>query len=177
MIVFLLSGIWHGAAWTYIIWGVLHGAYQIIGNLTAKPRSRLLEKMKLSEDGALVKSVRCVITFILVSLAWLIFRANSLPDMLVLFKELFTGWGGVNIVESLNTLGLSLRSIITIILSVIILKLLDLQISTKMAEDSENTAISGTRVAVYLTITWCVAIAWMILLLSNVDSAFIYFQF
>ena len=177
MIVFLLSGIWHGAAWTYIIWGVVHGLYQIVGNLTAKPRSRLLEKAGLPEGGALVKGVRTVVTFILVSLAWLIFRANSLPDMLTLFKELFSGWGDVNIVESLNALGLTLRSIITVILSVVILKLLDLQISTKMHEERENAAISGTRVAVYVVLTWCVAAAWMLLLISNVDSAFIYFQF
>ena len=177
MIVFLLSGIWHGAAWTYIIWGVVHGLYQIVGNLTAKPRSRLLEKAGLPENGALVKGVRTVVTFILVSLAWLIFRANSLPDMLTLFKELFSGWGDVNIVESLNALGLTLRSIITVILSVVILKLLDLQISTKMHEERENAAISGTRVAVYVVLTWCVAAAWMLLLISNVDSAFIYFQF
>lgn len=177
MIVFLLSGIWHGAAWTYIIWGVLHGVYQIVGNLTAKPRSRLIEKMGLREDGILVRSVRTVITFILISISWLFFRANSLSDTLSLFGELFGGWGDVNIVGSLNTLGLSLSSIITIILSIIILKLLDLQVSTKMHENRENTAISGTRVTVYLTLTWCVAIAWMILLLSDVNSAFIYFQF
>ena len=177
MIVFLLSGIWHGAAWTYIIWGVLHGIYQIVGNLTAKPRSRLIERVGLSESGALVRSVRTVITFILVSLSWLIFRANSLSDMLALFTELFGGWGDVNIAESLNALGLSLSSIITVILSIIVLKLLDLQISTKMHENRENTAISGTRVTVYLVLTWCVAIAWMLLLLSDIDSAFIYFQF
>ena len=177
MIVFLLSGIWHGAAWTYIIWGALHGVYQIIGNLTAKPRSRLIERVGLSESGALVRSVRTVITFILVSLSWLIFRANSLSDMLALFTELFGGWCDVNIAESLNALGLSLSSIITVILSIIVLKLLDLQISTKMHENRENTAISGTRVTVYLVLTWCVAIAWMLLLLSDIDSAFIYFQF
>ena len=177
MIVFLLSGIWHGAAWTYIIWGVLHGVYQIVGNLTAKPRSRLIAKVGLKEDGALVRGVRTVITFILVSIAWLVFRANSLSDMLALFAQLFAGWGGVSVTESLATLGLSLRTIITIALSVIILKLLDLQISTKMHEKRENAEISSTRVAVYLTLTWCVAIAWMLLLASDVESAFIYFQF
>lgn len=177
MIVFLLSGIWHGAAWTYIIWGAVHGIYQIIGNLTAKPRSALIEKVGLKEDGALVKGVRTVITFILVSITWLIFRANSLSDMTALFGELFCGWGDVNIFNSLAALGLTLRSIITIILSVIILKLLDLQISTKMNEDRENTEISATRISAYVVITWCVAVAWMILLASNVDSAFIYFQF
>lgn len=177
MIVFLLSGIWHGAAWTYIIWGAVHGLYQIIGNLTAKPRSKLVEKAGFREDSALVKGVRTVITFILVCFTWIIFRANSLSDMAALFGELFTGWGDVNISESFAALGMSIRSVITIILSLIILKLLDLQVGTKLSEERENVAISSTRVAVYLTLMWCVAIAWMILLVSNVDSAFIYFQF
>ena len=51
-IVFLLSGIWHGAAWTYIIWGVIHGVYQIIGHITSGLRSKLWDKLKISQTSA-----------------------------------------------------------------------------------------------------------------------------
>ena len=177
MIVFLLSGIWHGAAWTYIIWGIIHGVYQIIGNLTAKPRSRLISRLGFREDGAPVRYVRTVITFILVSLAWMVFRANSLAELGSLFATLFTGWGGVSIAASLDSLGMSVINLITIILSVVILKLLDKQINTR--PDADNTArlINPARSAVYVTLCWCVAVAWLILLASNTESAFIYFQF
>ena len=177
MIVFLLSGIWHGAAWTYVLWGAVHGVYQIVGNLTAKPRSRLLARIGLKEDSALVVWPRRVITFILVSLAWMIFRANSFADLGLLFKTLLAGWGGVSIGASLEALGMSLVSLITIVLSIIVLRQLDLQINTRPGLDNSALSISPARSTVYVVLSWCVAVAWIILLASNQESAFIYFQF
>ena len=177
MIVFLLSGIWHGAAWTYIIWGVLHGIYQIVGNLTAKPRSRLIAKLGFDEKGRAVTYVRRVITFALVCLAWMVFRANSLSDLGTLLSTLFTGWGGIDFGASLDALGMSVINIITIILSIIMLKQLDLQINTKPNLDNSAKVINPARSMVYVSLCWCVAAAWMILLASNIESAFIYFQF
>ena len=177
MIVFLLSGIWHGAAWTYVLWGVVHGVYQIVGNLTAKPRSRLLVKLGLIEDGLFVTWSRRGLTFILVCLAWMIFRANSFSDLGILFKTLFVGWGDVSIGASLEALGMSVTNVITIILSVIVLKQLDLQINTRPNLDNSTLALNPSRSVVYVALSWCVAIAWIILLASNLESAFIYFQF
>lgn len=177
MIVFLLSGIWHGAAWTYVLWGVLHGFYQLIGNLTATPRARLIGKLGLREDSAAVVWVRRVITFVLVCFAWLIFRANSLADAGALMRSLFCGWGGVNIAASLDALDMSVVNIITIILSLVVLKALDLQINTQPDSDNSATVISPARSTVYLVLCWAVALGWMILISSNAESSFIYFQF
>ncbi len=177
MIVFLLSGIWHGAAWTYVLWGVVHGVYQIVGNLTAKSRSKLIAKIGIVENSPFDIWSRRVITFILVSLAWMIFRANSFADLGILFKTLFAGWGGVSVGASLEALGLSVVNIVTIILSLIVLKQLDLQINTRPNQDNSALSISPSRSVVYVVVCWCVAIAWIILLASNQESAFIYFQF
>ena len=177
MIVFLLSGIWHGAAWTYVLWGVLHGIYQIVGNLTTKPRSRLIAKLGFNEKGRVITCVRRIVTFGLVCLAWMVFRANSISDLGALLATLFTGWSGAGIGASLDALGMSVINVITIILSVIILKSLDLQINTRPKLDNSAMAISPVRSTVYVCLCWCVAAAWMILLASNIESAFIYFQF
>lgn len=177
MIVFLLSGIWHGAAWTYILWGVLHGIYQIIGNLTAKPRQRLLSTIGIKEDFFAVVWVRRIITFLLVSFAWMLFRANSISDLGVLISTLFGGWGSVSIKDSLDALELSLINIITIALSLVVLKQLDLQINTKPNQDNSALAFNPARYAVYLIITWIVVLGWIILLMAGEQSAFIYFQF
>ena len=177
MIVFLLSGIWHGAAWTYVLWGVVHGVYQIVGNLTAKSRSKIIARIGIVENSPFDIWSRRVITFILVSLAWMIFRANSFSDLGILMRTLFTGWGGVSIKASLEALEMSVVTIITIILSVIVLKQLDLQINTRPNQDNGALPISPSRSVVYVVICWCVAIAWIILLASNQESAFIYFQF
>ena len=176
-IVFLLSGIWHGAAWTYIIWGITHGIYQIVGNLIAKPKARLIEKMGCTEKSLGIKIFNVSVTFILVCLAWMIFRANSLSDLGILLRELFLGWGDVSFSASLDALSLSLVGIITIILSLVILKELDRQINTRPNLDRDSFALSPARGVVYLVLTWTVALAWIILLASNIESSFIYFQF
>ncbi len=177
MIVFLLSGIWHGAAWTYVLWGVLHGVYQVVGNLTAGPRKKLISKVGLEESSAPVAWVRRVITFLLVCFSWLIFRANSLSDAWLLIRQLFTGYGGVSISESLAAIDMSLVNILTILLSLVVLKALDLQINTRPDSDNSAKIISPARSTVYLALCWAVGIAWMILLASNAESSFIYFQF
>ncbi|MBR2461459.1 MAG: MBOAT family protein, partial [Clostridia bacterium] len=177
MIVFLVSGIWHGAAWTYILWGVMHGFYQIIGNLTAKPRSALISKLGFNEKGSLVVGARRVITFALVCIAWMSFRANSIADLGVLYQTLFTKWSGVSLNASLDALGLNLVGVVTTVLSVIIIKQMDIQINTKPAQDHSAELLNPVRVSAYVCVCWTIAAAWLILLASNIESSFIYFQF
>jgi len=177
MIVFLVSGIWHGAAWTYILWGVMHGFYQIIGNVTAKPRSALIARLGFNEKGGLVQSVRRVITFALVCIAWMAFRANSLHDLGVLYKTLFTGWGNISLNASMEAIGMNLIAVVTTILSVILIKQMDIQINTKPDKDSSAELFNPARATAYVCVCWTVAVAWLILLASNVESSFIYFQF
>ena len=69
MVVFLVSGLWHGAAWTFVIWGALHGFYQIVGILLKKPKSALYAKLKIDENAGWVQVMRRIVTFILVALA------------------------------------------------------------------------------------------------------------
>ena len=176
LIVFLLSGIWHGAAWTYILWGVVHGIYQIVGNLIAKPKAKLISGIGLSDRSLGVVVYRKTVTFILVCLAWMIFRANSISDLGILLGGLFSG-GGVGFVASIEAMGLSLVKILSIIFSVIIMKQLDRQINTRPNYQGNKLSLSASRSAVYLILVWAVAVGWMILLASGAESSFIYFQF
>ena len=72
MITFLVSGVWHGAGWTFVAWGLIHGAYQCVGRAT-KP---LQERLRIPA------AVRVVITFCLVTFAWIFFRAGSMGEAL-----------------------------------------------------------------------------------------------
>lgn len=86
MIVFLLSGAWHGADWTFVIWGGIHGLYQVCGVLARRwPRLRL-------PDGKGFDLLRWGRTFALVTFAWLFFRADGLADAWLLLSRLGTGW-------------------------------------------------------------------------------------
>ncbi|MBO7376653.1 MAG: MBOAT family protein [Clostridia bacterium] len=172
MVVFLVSGLWHGAAWTFVIWGALHGAYQIIGKFTYKPRNKLLSKIGLNPDGKLVGAVRTFNTFLLAGFAWIFFRANNFADLRVLIVKLFTDWrfSLSFFSDSLSAMGLSLVGILTCIISIIILSLLD-------RDGLKPTPLRSRPDFRYTYVVWAIAIAWMILLAGDGASSFIYFQF
>ena len=86
MIVFLVSGIWHGANWTFILWGLLHGLLSVIDRLTEKKTNNLFEPFKW------------IFTFIIINILWLLFRANSVSEWLgILHKILSFGNTSISI--------------------------------------------------------------------------------
>lgn len=89
MITFLVSGLWHGADITFVIWGGLHGLYQIVGKLTKPVRDRLLPKREGSLFHRLHGLWQMLFTFALVWFAWIFFRANSVQDALYAVTHLF----------------------------------------------------------------------------------------
>ncbi|MCP4153301.1 MAG: MBOAT family protein [bacterium] len=76
-ITMFLGGLWHGASWTFVIWGMLHGIYLIVGYTTKKARKRWARKIKLNKFPRLKHFLSVFITFNLVSFAWIFFRAES----------------------------------------------------------------------------------------------------
>lgn len=171
-IVFIISGIWHGAAWTFILWGAIHGIYQIVGVLTRPARDRLVSRLGFSTESAAVVWVRRIITFALVAFSWLFFRANSISDAFLLVTRLFTSH--LPISDSLSALGLDLTSSIHIILSVILLILLDRVI---LYEDTEKEKDPMRKGGILTVLTWTVLIVWTLLLSEDMISTFIYFAF
>ena len=173
--VFLISGIWHGAAWTYILWGVVHGLYQIVGNITEKSRAGLRERLKIA-DAKWYAVFRRGVTFLLVLIAWVAFRANSLADMSALYKTLFLGWGELDLSASLSSLGLGIVPAATVILAIIATVQLDKQIALKEPLNSGFNGILPDRAGMYIYLAWTIAAAWLILLSNSGASSFIYFQ-
>lgn len=92
-IVFLLSGFWHGANWTFIIWGALHGFYLVFAIISEPQRKSLNVILGLNKFPRLYKALQIVTTFLLVSFAWIFFRANSLKDAFYICTHLFSGLG------------------------------------------------------------------------------------
>ncbi len=88
LLVFLVSGLWHGAAWHYVAWGGLHGLYLTAGRLTRDARSRALRALGVREDGTLRRVCGTAVTFALVALAFLFFRANSMSDAALLLRAI-----------------------------------------------------------------------------------------
>jgi len=86
-LVFLISGVWHGASWMFVIWGALHGIYLIIGKEKDKFIKRLSIKKKLPD--VVNKSIQIFLTFALVTFAWIFFRATTLTQAIDVIKKIF----------------------------------------------------------------------------------------
>lgn len=85
LIVFTISGLWHGAAYTFIIWGAMHGVCMVIERLVYG------EKIKqLSDKFSMSNIIRIIITFTIVNFAWIFFRINNLGDVMQILKKIFT---------------------------------------------------------------------------------------
>lgn len=89
LIVFGVSGIWHGVGVNFFIWGLLHGAYQVFDGLTAGIRKRIVALCGLDEDAFSFRFGQRVWTFALVTFAWIFFRAQTIADAWSVIKRLF----------------------------------------------------------------------------------------
>lgn len=187
MVTFLVSGLWHGANWTFVLWGALHGLFQVAGDLLA----RLVRKIKkvppdrpLSDDKSsnkvgtrCINGIKIVFTFLLVGFAWIFFRANSIRDAFYMASHLFSDinqWTSRQYVYDLfNSFGVQLLEMIIIGGAIALLAGLELYSGERVVHDALMKTPAALRWAVYIII--CMAI-----LSTGVfggDNAFIYFQF
>jgi D-alanyl-lipoteichoic acid acyltransferase DltB (MBOAT superfamily) len=88
-IVFLLSGIWHGANWTFLIWGGLHGALLVIEKMASPFIKKIRNLLRISETSFINTFFSILITFAFVSFAWMFFRANTVHDSIYIVKNMF----------------------------------------------------------------------------------------
>lgn len=117
MIVFLVSGLWHGASWTYVVWGGVNGGYQVIENLLKQKLGCRLSSVTFGG-----KVFRIIGTFILIDFTWIFFRADNLKAALEIIKRMFS----VNNVwiffdGSLGNMGLDFKDLFVLFISLEIL--------------------------------------------------------
>ena len=92
-ITFLVSGLWHGARWTFVVWGALHGAYLIAALVSVDARARTRAALGLDRFPAMLRAWQTTATFGLVGVAWVFFRAGSLGDAWYVVTHLASGLG------------------------------------------------------------------------------------
>lgn len=90
MITFLLSGLWHGAAWTFVIWGGLNGLYLVIEAVTKQWRKKTSDSIGLSKFPRFEGYLQNFVTVLLISFAWIFFRANTLSDAALIISQIFS---------------------------------------------------------------------------------------
>jgi alginate O-acetyltransferase complex protein AlgI len=175
-IVFLISGLWHGANWTYIVWGALHGVYLIIGLITLKFRQQLIRKLNIAHLKRVFSILEILFTFFLVAFAWVFFRAKDMTTALALIKnsthDLKITWHQLSQISITDYLGQTKGDFLLSICSIIILQcLLNLQ-SKKSLLTWINNQSTTLRWSIYST-----AVFVIIFFVQSSSGQFIYFQF
>ncbi len=155
LIVFLLSGLWHGAGWSFVLWGFIHGLYLIAGTLGERTG-------RAAPGGRLRDTLRQIRTFLLVSFPWLFFRASSMAEAGLLLERLFTGWDGT-FAAIAGVLPLTMP-------------ILCLPMAERLTEPGGSRSPTAAALTVFCGIT-AIGVAWLIQLAGGGENAFIYFRF
>ena len=127
MVTFLVSGLWHGASWSFVVWGGLHGLYQIIGYELKGVKARINEKLHTKTEAFSYRLGQMLATFGLTAFAWIFFRAPSIGDALGYIRRMVTKpdlWSFFN--GELYNLGLDRPEMNVLLVSLAVLFLTDL---------------------------------------------------
>jgi hypothetical protein len=178
MITFLLSGLWHGANWTYVVWGGLNGLFQVIGDLKEKLLRKIGFAKLVNRDCFSYRLFQRLVTFVLICLTWVFFRAESIAQAFDYLRQMFSvhnPW--IFFDETLYTLGLSRLELGILVFAIGVLLAVDVAhehgVSLRERLSKQN-----------LVFRWLVYIAAIVFILiygvygPGYNAAqFIYFQF
>jgi len=168
VIVFLIAGLWHGASWTFVIWGGLHGLYLVGYHVLRPVRKRFSGLLGLSRFPGLVRVVQIGVTFVLVDFGWIFFRANSVSDAFYVVSHLFTGW---DVGFTSTWLGMSWMGIMIMLSAVVLMEVVHLVQERNIVWTDLSIRPFWVRWPGY------VSLVMIILLFGVFERPFIYFQF
>jgi D-alanyl-lipoteichoic acid acyltransferase DltB (MBOAT superfamily) len=154
IITFLVSGLWHGANWTFVIWGGVNGLFQVLSNLFK------LNSIKI--NSRIVSLIQIIGTFVLIDFTWIFFRANSFSDATTIIENIFTKSGSLFIGDN--------KTFVYGIFGILIVLIKDIY-----DELGINLAYTNNTTIRY---AWHSFLTILILMIGVFDGGqFIYFQF
>lgn len=166
-IVYLVSGLWHGASWNYVAWGGLHAIYQVVGNF----KTRFIKRSK--KEPFHLSLIRIVGTFILVDIAWVFFAAPGFKHALRMFKQMTINMQTTSLLD----IGLDKGNWLVLIVAILILYVVDiLHECKKSVFVIVNSKPLVVRWVLYLGLIWFI-ILFGIYGVGYDTGQFIYFQF
>ncbi|MEP6711608.1 MAG: MBOAT family O-acyltransferase [Ferruginibacter sp.] len=172
-IVFLISGLWHGANWTFVIWGALHGFYLIFAQLTKNFREKVNKIFFLDR----VSFLPVLVTFSLVAFAWIFFRANDVYSAIYIIGHIFTGIPDLfhkllSHQPVIEYLGLSAVDMTLSVLLIVILE------TVHYIQSKKNISVLFLRKPVYIRwAVYCGLVLGILFFGVFENRQFIYFQF
>lgn len=180
VLVFMVSGLWHGAAWNYVAWGMLHGV--MLGLETCLRRMAGVEKRKAADQlfkkrawcPGLLRFAAWFRTFVLVCLAWIFFRAPNIGDAVLLLRALIQGWSEAGLADAWGQLALTGDTGLSLLIGLFCMALMDQRPALWPRTDFKSAT---GRSLVMFALILAIAVSWVVLLSADMGSAFLYFQF
>ncbi len=170
-----LCGIWHGASWTFVLWGTLHGLAMALSFATRKIRKKVNKRLKIKKNAFWHRLLQGIMTFSLVTVLWIFFRANSFSDAFYIVSHLFTGWAAIanpaNLAAAIH-LGLLKKQLAVAALSLGVVFLVHILRKEATFLDWLNQRKNLFRWAFYLLL-----VIWLIIFGDVESEQFIYFRF
>jgi D-alanyl-lipoteichoic acid acyltransferase DltB (MBOAT superfamily) len=168
LVTFAVSGLWHGANWTYVVWGVLNGVYILAGHTTSGLRARMFAAIGLGETNALRNAIGITSTFLLTCTAWVVFRARNLGDAGYILTHFWRNWD----FGTIKTEQFLLRQMPVAIGAILVLELVQLLNSRVRLASLVVKAPLVPRWAIYGSFVFLVVLFGIFR-----NAQFIYFQF
>ncbi len=180
LIVFALCGLWHGASWTFVLWGVTAGIMVSVEALLRKPFAKMCEKAKIDLENPLVKLVRQIVLYVFSAASCILFRAQNIAEAGVAFRQMFTAWGAGEsyVSQTMSALGIDAFQIVQLaifIVAMILIYRLPLENKSESLPLAREREAAGISVFVYGIIA--IMLCWLGLLAMGDASVFQYFQF
>ncbi len=181
MVTFLVSGLWHGASWNYVVWGGLNGGYQVAGDVSASLRKKIAKHCKIRTECFTYRLFQMLLTFCMVDFAWLFFRAESLKTALHMLWHgihnigLFS-WIDANSVLGITTLGIDEKDFYLMLITITVLFVVDvirIKYPIRVILEKQNLVF---RWGLYYMVILIILIFGVYGVLFDASS-FIYFQF
>ena len=175
ILVFVISGLWHGANWTFIIWGALHSLFMTLSIMFRKITTMFFNDFDIYFNNICFNFFKVIFTFILVDFAWIFFRANSLKDAIYIIKNIFIIDLNVFSDKSLHNLGLDEKDLYLSILLIIFLIIVQLYQKRMSIIDWILSKNIFLRWSIYFIAIYSIFIFGYYA--QGDSSQFIYFQF
>lgn len=176
LLVFLLSGLWHGANWTFVVWGLLLGAFMIVSVWTKTFRDNLWLRSGLGGFQKFRQVVQMLVTFASICFAWIFFRAANLKDAWYVVTHLFSGLASeLNLAfmqKFFSGFEIGGRIFVLAVLLIVLLEAVEL----RQRQGDIRTQLSRQPVWLRWSVYYVIAVALLLLAVSG-GQRFIYFQF
>jgi D-alanyl-lipoteichoic acid acyltransferase DltB (MBOAT superfamily) len=175
LIVFLLSGFWHGANWTFIVWGGINGLYLIIESMTKTAREWCIRITNLSTASYLYKGLSTIFVFSCIAISFVFFRAETVGQAMWILSHFFVDWNTDFIMHHLMPMLTKVSGNSMFLVTILSIFCME---GVQYYQEKENTFYIFDTKSKALRYGWYYFLTCSIIVFGYFQSqSFIYFQF